>query len=130
MTLARARDAFPAVLTAVLSVLMVAVAFAAVRPADAEPVTYTAVTDTSDTGPAPALFWCAYRRPHSGDQMYPGQNYWRWMSPGAVTARCLAYEGPLGSVTKLHYYHVTIWDEDGDGDVERVTWTPMSPTTW
>jgi hypothetical protein len=53
------------------------------------------------------------------------------MNAGMVTARCIAYEGSYpNGITRLHYYHVTIADYDGDGDVDASWWTTLNPYTW
>ncbi len=84
------------------------------------------------TGPV-ASHWCSRYQPHpAADREYPGGNsYWFSMGNGMATARCLAYEGSYpDGVTRLHYYHVTVADYDGDGDIDAHWWTPLSPYTW
>jgi hypothetical protein len=89
-----------------------------------------AAAPAAAAGPS-ASDWCNRYKPHSGDRLWPGIAYWYAMTPGMVTARCIAYEGSYpNGVTRLHYYHVTIWDQDGDGDVDASWWTPLNPYTW
>lgn len=73
---------------------------------------------------APAEFWCASRRPHAADVTDgPTWNYWHAMGNGVLTARCRATHPGGGH----HWYYTTVWDQDGDGVVELIQWTPLGP---
>jgi hypothetical protein len=87
--------------------------------------------DPAAAGPN-ASHWCNRYQPHpAADREHRGNSYWYAMNAGMVTARCLAYEGSWDDgLTRLHYYHVTIADYDGDGDIDASWWTPLNPYTW
>lgn len=71
---------------------------------------------------APAMFWCTAYKPHTGDNMGPETlNYYWFMQPSVVIARCYAAHTP-GSPP--HWYWVYVYS-NGES-----TWAPKNQDSW
>jgi hypothetical protein len=73
-------------------------------------------------GIGPAGFWCAARRPHASDDVTYAE--WYHLSQYTATTNCIATHD---NGATWHFYRVTVWDQDHDGVIELVQWTPLGP---
>lgn len=88
------------------------------RTVPADTVSVAQPAAPTDIGTADG--WCALRKPHTGDTIHYAE--WYHLSQYSATANCIATHGGV-----FHFYRVTVWDQDHDGVIELVQWTPLGP---
>jgi len=79
-------------------------------------------TSRAVDGIGSASHWCTQRRPHAIDDVTYAE--WFHLNEHAATTNCIATHD--NGVT-WHFYRVTVWDQDHDGVIELVQWTPLGP---